>query len=129
VANGTLEITEANFKETVEQDGITVLDFWAPWCGPCRAFAPVFERAAEKHADVRFGKINTDVEQGLAGAFEIRSIPTLLVFRDGVLLFAQPGARPEAAFEQLITQVKALDMEKVRAEIAEREKQNAPPAS
>ena len=114
-------ITEANFRETVEAGGIVILDFWAPWCGPCRGFAPTFEKAAGENPDVVFGKINTDEEQQLAAAFEIQSIPTLMIFRDRVLLFRQAGALPPAALADVVAQAKALDMEKVRAEIAAHE--------
>ncbi len=118
----TVDITEANFKDVVEKDGIVLIDWWAPWCGPCRIFGPTYEKVAAKNADITFGKVNTEDEQGLAGAFDIRSIPTLMILRDKVLVFSQPGALPEAALEDLIRQVRALDMEKVRAEIAEQEK-------
>jgi thioredoxin 1 len=120
--NGTVDITEANFKDTVEKDGIVLIDWWAPWCGPCRVFGPTYEKVAGKHPDVTFGKVNTEEQQSLAGAFDIRSIPTLMIMRDKVLLYSQAGAMPEAALEDLIRQVRALDMEKVRAEIAEQEK-------
>jgi thioredoxin 1 len=119
----TIDVTEANFKEVVERDGIVLLDWWAPWCGPCRTFGPVFERVAAKHPDVVFGKVNTEEQQPLAGSFQIRSIPTLMVLRDKVLLFSQAGALPESALEDLIAQARALDMEKVRAEIAAAEEQ------
>jgi thioredoxin 1 len=118
VSQATVEITSGNFKDTVERDGIVLLDWWADWCGPCRAFAPTYERVAAKHPDITFGKVDTEANQDLAAAFEIRSIPTLMVLRDKVLLFSQPGALPEAALEDLIRQVRALDMEKVRADIA-----------
>ena len=114
----TVEITSSSFKEAVERDGIVLIDWWAAWCGPCRAFAPTYEKVAERHADITFGKIDTEANPELAGAFDIRSIPTLMIFRDKVLLYAQPGAPPEAALEDLIRQVRALDMDKVRAEIA-----------
>src|SRR5215472_13147533 len=118
-------ITAQNFRETVEAGGIVILDFWAPWCGRCRGFAPTFEKTAGDNPDVVFGKINTDEEQQLAAAFEIQSIPTLMVFRDRILLFRQAGALPPAALEDVVAQAKALDMEKVRAEIAEQQaKQN-----
>jgi thioredoxin 1 len=123
VAGGTpVEVTAGNFKQLVERDGIVLLDWWAAWCGPCRAFAPTFEKAAAANPDLVFGKIDTEAQQELAASFQIRSIPTLMILRDQVLLFSQPGALPEAALSDLIAQVRALDMEKVRAEIAEQEK-------
>ncbi|MGE5129142.1 MAG: thioredoxin [Sphingomonadaceae bacterium] len=117
----TVELGRENFEQVVNDSPIVVVDFWAPWCGPCKGFAPVFDSASEKHTDVVFGKVNTDVEQDIAGAFGIRSIPTLMVFREKVLLFQQAGALPASALEQIITQAKGLDMAKVHQEIAERE--------
>jgi thioredoxin 1 len=122
MANGTVEIKGENFKQVVERDGIVLIDWWAPWCGPCRVFGPTYEKVAQQHPDITFGKVNTEDQPDLAGAFEIRSIPTLMILRDKVLLFSQPGALPEAALEDLIRQVRALDMEKVRADIAAQEK-------
>jgi len=114
----TTNLTKANFKETVHGKGIVVIDWWASWCGPCRAFAPIFERVSNKHPDIVFGKIDTEAERELASAFEIRSIPTLMIVRDGVLLFNQPGMLPEKAIEDLLDQVSKLDMDEVKREQA-----------
>lgn len=120
----TLELTAETFEETINKDGITLVDFWAEWCGPCRMFGPIFEEASDKHPDIRFGKVDTEAEQGLAAAANITSIPTLMAFRDGILVFAQPGALPAAALQNLIDGVKALDMQEILKEIAEQEKQD-----
>ena len=122
----TVEITNDNFKQTIEKPGIVLLDFWAEWCGPCRAFAPVFEKASNQHTDVVFGKIDTEAQQELAGAADISAIPTLMLFRDGVLLFRESGALPPAALEELVTQAKGLDMDKVREEMASHTHEHGP---
>ena len=121
----TVELTKDNFEQTVNENPMVIVDFWAPWCGPCRGFAPVYEKASETHKDVVFAKVNTDEQQELAGAFQIRSIPTLMVFREKVILFQQAGALPGNALEQVIAQAKTLDMAKVHAEVASQQGQAA----
>jgi thioredoxin 1 len=113
----TVELTAENFESTVSGGGLVLVDFWAEWCPPCRMFGPVFEKASEQHADAVFGKVDTEAQPELAATFRISSIPTLMIIRDGVMLYAQPGALPEAALEELITKAAELDMDEVRASI------------
>mgnify|MGYP003365283806 CR=1 FL=1 len=115
----TVDITEETFEKTVTAEGITLVDAWADWCGPCKRFAPVYEQASENHPDATFAKLDTEANQGIAAALEIQSIPTLMIFRDGILVFREAGALPPAALEDLIGQVKGLDMEEVRRQVAE----------
>lgn len=120
----TIALTSDIFEKTVSGDGILLVDAWAAWCGPCRQFAPIFEASSEQHQDITFAKLDTEAEPALAGMLEITSIPTIFGFRDGILLFAQPGALPATALEQVIEQMRGIDMEAVRAEIAQQ--QDAP---
>ena len=123
-----VDLTKDDFEKTINDNPIVVIDFWAPWCGPCRGFAPVFEKSSEAHPDVVFAKINTDEQQELAGSFGIRSIPTLMVFRDKIILYQQAGALPGNALEQVIAQAKTLDMAKVHQEIASKSSNGTNPA-
>ena len=115
----TLEVTKENFEEIIVAGDIVIVDFWAPWCGPCRSFAPTYEQISEKYPDIVFAKVNTEEEQELGGYFQIRSIPTLMVFREKVIVFSQPGALSASGLEDLITQIRAIDMAQVHKEIAE----------
>ncbi len=117
----TIELTEETFETTLDSNNIVMVDWWAEWCGPCKQFGPIFEQASQQHSDVTFGKIDTEAQQGLAKNASITSIPTIMAFREGILVFAQPGALPAPALESLVTQVKELDMDDVRAKLAEQE--------
>ena len=116
-----VELTKDNFQDIVAKNDFVIVDFWAPWCAPCRNFAPIYEAASEKNADIVFAKVNTEDEQELAGYFQIRSIPTLMIFREKIIIFSQPGMLPATAFDDLITRAKELDMDHVRKEIAAQE--------
>lgn len=116
----TVELTADTFESTIRNNDIVIVDFWAPWCGPCRSFAPVYEQSAAKHGDIVFAKVNTEQEPTLAGQFSIRSIPTLMVFREQIILYSQAGALPASSLEDVVAQTLALDMDQVRAEVAAR---------
>ncbi len=118
----TATLSEANFNETIENNSIVIIDFWAPWCGPCKQFGPIYEKVSEEYPDIVFGKVNTEDEQGLAGHFQIRSIPTTIILKENIAVFQQPGVMPEEGLKDVIRQVKELDMDMVRKEV---EKQQA----
>jgi thioredoxin 1 len=120
-----VELTQETFESTVADNAFVVVDFWAPWCGPCRSFAPVFEKVSEDHDDIVFAKVNTENEQQIAAHFQIRSIPTLMIFRDQIIIFSQPGALPEGSFRELLGKAGELDMDKVRADISDQQSQGA----
>jgi thioredoxin 1 len=120
-----VELTRQNFESTVQDNAFVVIDFWAPWCGPCRTFAPTYEKVSQDHDDIIFGKVNTQDEQELAAEFGIRSIPTLMIFRDQIIIYSQPGALPENALRDLLAKAAELDMDEVRAQIAEQQSGNA----
>jgi thioredoxin len=125
---GTIELTRENFNATIDGNAVVIVDFWAPWCGPCRMFAPTFEAVAEQYPDVVFAKLNTEDQQELAAEFNIRSIPTLMVFREKIIIFSQAGMLPRAGLEQVVQKSLELDMAKVHAEIAAQSAQPTPPA-
>ena len=116
-----IELTKENFEQVITSNPTVIVDYWAPWCGPCRGFAPVFEKVAEANPDVVFAKVNTDEEQEIAAHFQIRSIPTLMVFREQIIVFSQPGALPQGAFEQVVAKAKSLDMAEVRKQMQEQD--------
>src|SRR6476620_2928095 len=121
-----VELTKENFEQVITSNATVVVDYWAPWCGPCRGFAPVFERVAEQNSDVVFAKVNTDDEQEIASHFQIRSIPTLMVFREQIIVFSQPGALPQNALEQVVSKAKEIDMDDVRKQISEQQEKSQP---
>ena len=121
----TTEVTKDTFREVLDNNDIIIMDFWAPWCGPCKSFAPIFEAASEKHEDVFFAKVNTEDEQELAASFQIRSIPTVMIFREKIAIFSQAGMLPESALDEVLGKVKELDMDQVRKEVAEQQAEAA----